>query len=128
MSDVIQKSSFLPVLLVVSASAWLAMAQAGTFTVLHAFRGGNDGASPFATLIPDGSDRFLSTAEGGGNNGCFDGCRLPYRGTDRCRQSGLYRSGTFLWSEGLRHDLQDSIEKVNSTGARDQLRGVAPQT
>jgi uncharacterized repeat protein (TIGR03803 family) len=90
MSGVIRKLKTLPVLLVASASVWLSAAQAGTFAVLHAFHGGNDGASPFATLIPDGSGKFLGTAEGGGNSGCYEGCGTVFRLAPDGRNTTLY--------------------------------------
>lgn len=52
-------STLVAVLLSVSA-------QAQTFTVLHAFTGGNDGGGPSATLTPDAAGNFYGTASYGG--------------------------------------------------------------
>jgi len=75
------------VLGVVAAQA----AQAQTFTVLHNFTGGQDGARPQAGLTMDRAGNLYGTAfEGGGGNcslggvvGCGTAFRLSYKGSGR---------------------------------------------
>ena len=43
--------------------------QAQTFTVIHAFSGGVDGATPYAGLTMDQAANLYGTASGGGNTG-----------------------------------------------------------
>ncbi|MFZ0314765.1 MAG: choice-of-anchor tandem repeat GloVer-containing protein [Candidatus Korobacteraceae bacterium] len=64
-------------------------AQAQTFTVLHSFTGGADGANPAAGLTIDHSGTLYGTAEQGGNTpsncgttrGCGTVFRVQYRGS-----------------------------------------------
>ena len=42
----------------------------GTYTVLHSFKGGSDGAIPHAGLIADSSGNLYGTTEYGGASGC----------------------------------------------------------
>ena len=44
------------------------IAQAQTFTVLHYFAGGEDGAEPVAGLTPDGTGGFYGTTTGGADS------------------------------------------------------------
>ncbi|MGC2111635.1 MAG: choice-of-anchor tandem repeat GloVer-containing protein [Candidatus Korobacteraceae bacterium] len=58
-------------------------AGAQTFTVIHSFTGGNDGAYPAAGLITDRAGNLYGTASGGGlgGNGCIvpGGCGTAFR-------------------------------------------------
>jgi uncharacterized repeat protein (TIGR03803 family) len=61
-------------------------AQAQTYTVIHNFTGGPDGAMPMAGLTMDPAGNFYGTANFGGNTGgnCGTaGCGLVYRLTNR---------------------------------------------
>jgi uncharacterized repeat protein (TIGR03803 family) len=48
-------------------------------TVLHAFQGGSDGASPQAGLIADKAGNLYGTTYNGGGTGCFGGCGTIFR-------------------------------------------------
>jgi uncharacterized repeat protein (TIGR03803 family) len=50
---------------------------AGTFTVLHSFTGGKDGAGPGGALL-DASGNFYGVTDGGGNSGCRFGCGVVF--------------------------------------------------
>ncbi len=49
------------------------LAPSGTETVLYAFTGGSDGATPSAGLIEDSTGNLYGTTYQGGNNSCTDG-------------------------------------------------------
>lgn len=53
--------------------------QAQTYTVLHTFTGGADGADPAAGLTKDAGGNLYGTAEGGGSGHCFGGCGTVYK-------------------------------------------------
>ena len=57
------------------------LAQAQTFTVLHAFSGFNDGGSPFAGLTKDAAGNFYGTTFGGGVSNCGTVFRLTRSGS-----------------------------------------------
>jgi uncharacterized repeat protein (TIGR03803 family) len=44
-----------------------------TYTSLHDFTGGSDGAKPVSNVILDGSGNLYGTASGGGNPNCDSG-------------------------------------------------------
>ncbi len=67
-------------------------AKAQTFTVLHNFTGGQDGAAPLAGLTMDAAGNLYGTAEGGGLRLCPGGCGTAYR---------LKRAGANWIFEGL---------------------------
>ena len=54
---------------VVLALAFVQALQAQTFTVLHTFTAGIDGATPYAGLTWDGGSNFYGTAAYGGYTG-----------------------------------------------------------
>lgn len=54
-------------------------AAAQTFTVLHTFTDGQDGAQPFAGLAIDRNGTLYGTTASGGINNCVTGCGLVYR-------------------------------------------------
>jgi uncharacterized repeat protein (TIGR03803 family) len=56
-------------------------APAQTFTVLHTFRGGGDGASPMAGLTMDQAGNFYGTATAGGGSGAGTVFRLSKKGS-----------------------------------------------
>src|SRR5664279_632071 len=55
--------------------------QAQTFTVLHSFTGGGDGATPIAGLTEDAGGNLYGTTEGGGDfSRCSSlGCGVVYK-------------------------------------------------
>ena len=59
----------------------LIVAQAQTYTVIHNFSGGTDGAQPYSGLTPDGAGNYYGTTFLGGNNhSCTQyGCGTVYR-------------------------------------------------
>src|SRR5271168_1762200 len=56
-------------------------AQAQTFSVLHNFSGGGDGANPYAGLTADRAGNFYGTAAAGGNLGYGDVFKLTHSGS-----------------------------------------------
>src|SRR5271167_2212021 len=54
-------------------------AKAQTFTVLHTFTGGADGAAPAAGLTEDAAGNFYGTASAGGSPACTFGCGTVYK-------------------------------------------------
>ena len=54
-------------------------AQAQTFTVLHSFTGGQDGADPAAALTLDAAGNLYGTANAGGNTNCPQGCGTVFK-------------------------------------------------
>jgi uncharacterized repeat protein (TIGR03803 family) len=70
-----------------------------TETTLWTFSGGQDGASPTGTLLPDGQGGFFGTAQfGGGVNPACDQARFPYYGepdseTEYAEQAGFIQAG-----------------------------------
>src|SRR5580693_4534295 len=66
--------------LIVLLGLTLAAVQAQTFTVLHTFSGGADGANPFAGLTMDHAGNLYGTAsQGGAGYGIF--CKLAHQGS-----------------------------------------------
>ena len=57
------------------------MAQAQTFSVIHTFTGGMDGAAPAAGLTLDAAGNLYGTASAGGNAGAGAVYKLTHRGT-----------------------------------------------
>jgi uncharacterized repeat protein (TIGR03803 family) len=60
----------------------LATAHAQTYTVIHSFSGGADGATPRSGLTPDGAGNFYGTTYNGGYQGSncgYSGCGVVYR-------------------------------------------------
>jgi uncharacterized repeat protein (TIGR03803 family) len=54
----------------------------GTFSVLHAFAGGSDGASPFAGLLADGKGNFYGATEDAGRYGFGTVFKVTSAGTE----------------------------------------------
>jgi uncharacterized repeat protein (TIGR03803 family) len=68
------------------------LAPDGTETVLHAFRGGRDGAAPLAGLTPDGSGNFYGTTDEGGGACVNDvGCGVVFKIATDGTESVLHR-------------------------------------
>jgi uncharacterized repeat protein (TIGR03803 family) len=67
-------------LLAGAALAFVAPALAGSFTVLHTFKGGKDGAMPIAAMTSDGQGNFYGTTRNGGSSRCDGhGCGTVFR-------------------------------------------------
>ncbi|MGA2371011.1 MAG: choice-of-anchor tandem repeat GloVer-containing protein [Candidatus Korobacteraceae bacterium] len=54
-------------------------AQAQTFTTLHSFTGGSDGAIPEAGLTMDAAGNLYGTTANGGHTGCFSSCGTVFK-------------------------------------------------
>ncbi len=65
----------------------------GKETVLHRFKGGNDGAFPYSTPIVDpNGNLFGTTSAGGGASGCLgSGCGTTFRLSLQRKERVLYR-------------------------------------
>lgn len=55
------------------------LAPNGTFTVLHTFTGGADGASPVGALVADSGGNLYGAAQVGGNPNCDNGCGTLFK-------------------------------------------------
>jgi uncharacterized repeat protein (TIGR03803 family) len=63
----------------------------GQETVLHAFTGGSDGASPVAALIRDDAGNLYGTTQFGGNPACQNGCGVVFEIDATGLETVLYR-------------------------------------
>jgi len=64
----------------------------GTYSVLHAFTGGRDGAFPRAGLLRTRSGKFFGVTEaGGGSSNCTSGCGAVFRIDAQGRETILHR-------------------------------------
>src|SRR5579863_4531458 len=61
-----------------AAFACLGTAHAGV-TVLYAFKGGSDGAHPYAGLIEDAAGNLYGTTDDGGGTGCENSCGTVFK-------------------------------------------------
>ncbi|HEY1963264.1 MAG TPA: choice-of-anchor tandem repeat GloVer-containing protein [Rhizomicrobium sp.] len=73
----------------VCALALPAPVLAGSFSVLHVFRGGKDGGVPDSALVPDGLGNFYGTTSIGGNASC--GCGMVFRMAADGTMTKLYK-------------------------------------
>jgi uncharacterized repeat protein (TIGR03803 family) len=55
------------------------VSSSGTFTDLHDFTGGDDGAAPSAALIEGADGNYYGAASGGGSNSCYGGCGTLFK-------------------------------------------------
>jgi uncharacterized repeat protein (TIGR03803 family) len=62
----------------------------GTFTVIHTFTGGADGANPQAGLIIDDAGNLYGAAATGGNSICDDGCGTLFKLSKAGKLTVLY--------------------------------------
>lgn len=108
------------VALSVSVSSGIADAK-GSETVLHAFQGGGDGASPQSALIADGAGNLYGTTYYGGGGACFGGCgtifRLAPDGTLRVLYSFQGGSDGEYPAAGLTADTSGNLYGTTSEGA-----------
>ncbi|MGA2372672.1 MAG: choice-of-anchor tandem repeat GloVer-containing protein [Candidatus Korobacteraceae bacterium] len=92
--------ALLPLLFVTAA------AQAQTFTVLHTFTGGADGANPYAGLVLDGEGNLYGVTEYGGNGPCStqytQGCGTVFR--MKHSGSGWYYEPLYSFMGMYNHD------------------------
>ena len=66
--------------------------KAGKLTVLHAFTGGLDGATPYAGLIRDNEGNLYGTAfSGGGSSNCYGGCGIVFKLSPAGKETVLHR-------------------------------------
>jgi len=78
-------------MVLVAASVLTPPAQAQTFTVLHAFTGSPDGASPEAALLRDKAGDLYGTTFYGGDITCNQGCGTIFKIDTRGKETVLYR-------------------------------------
>jgi uncharacterized repeat protein (TIGR03803 family) len=67
---------------------------AWTFTRVHSFKGGNDGAEPLAALMETGGNLYGTTAQGGGSGCGNSGCGTVFRVTTTGREKVLFSFGS----------------------------------
>jgi uncharacterized repeat protein (TIGR03803 family) len=91
-------------------------------TVLYAFQGGSDGASPQASLIADKAGSLYGTTyNGGGATGCFGGCGTVFRLAPDGTETVLYafqggNDGEYPYA-GLIADKGGNLYGTTSEGA-----------
>lgn len=61
-----------------------------TYTVLHSFTGGSDGAGPVSDLIADASGNLYGTTNAGGTGNCTGGCGTVFKVTSDGQETVLY--------------------------------------
>ena len=99
----------------------------GTFKVVYAFTGGNDGASPVSNLIRDTSGNLYGTTVAGGSTACAEGCGTVFKVAPNDRETVLYAftAGTDGHSpeagliEDKAGDFYGTTQKGGSTGCLD---------
>src|SRR5690348_13316649 len=52
---------------------------AQTYTILHSFTGGTDGANPYAGVTIDHGGNVYGTTSAGGSSNCTGGCGTVYK-------------------------------------------------
>jgi uncharacterized repeat protein (TIGR03803 family) len=97
------------------------LSASGVETVLHAFVGGSDGATPFAGLMMDGSGNlFGTTLNGGGSTNCTSGCGTVFEIAEGGSESVIHAfSGTSDGAEpyaGLISDTNGNLYGTASAG------------
>jgi hypothetical protein len=80
---------------------------AWTYTVLHTFAGGSDGATPASTPTFDQNGNLYGTTENGGSSACYLGCGTVFKLAPP--------SGGGGWTETVLHDWPNSGQNPNSS-------------
>jgi uncharacterized repeat protein (TIGR03803 family) len=102
-----------------------------TESILHSFQGGNDGEQPSSSLIFDqAGNLYGTTAEGGGNAACTDGCgtvfKLSPNGSGSWTETILYSFGTNggtsdgAYPEGVIFDKSGNLYGATASGGVDR--------
>jgi uncharacterized repeat protein (TIGR03803 family) len=106
----------LPIAIVLVSAVFAARsAQAQTFTVLYAFTGGADGASPWAGLIRDGAGNLYGTTPYGGASGYGTVFMLNKSGKETVLYSFAYSDGAWPYA-GLIRDAAGNLYGVATGG------------
>lgn len=79
-----------------------------TYSVLHSFTGGKDGATPASTLVFDPKGNLYGTTWNGGSSACYLGCGLVFRFAPPSQDGDS-------WTETVVHDLPDSGQSPNAS-------------
>lgn len=84
----------------------------GKYTVLRSFRGGNDGAAPFSTLIADSAGNLYGTTSYGGGTGCNGyGCGTVFKLASSGTETALH-----AFSGGSDGDAPDGALVADGAG------------
>lgn len=75
-----------------------------TYTVLHSFAGGKDGATPASTMVFGPSGDLYGTTWNGGSTTCYLGCGTIFR---------LAPTGSGDWAEAILHDWPNTGQVPN---------------
>ncbi len=101
-------------------------AQTQTYTVLHAFAGGSDGANPYAGLIMDAQGNLYGTTDTGGVSKLCNGvgCGTVFKVTKAGEETVLYtfssNAGGLYPYAGLVMDAQGNLYGTNLAGGDQQ--------
>jgi len=80
---------------------------AWTYTVIHKFAGGKDGATPATTMALDASGNLYGTTWNGGSSSCYLGCGTVFKLAPP--------SGSGAWKETILHDWANSGQAPNAS-------------
>lgn len=78
-----------------------------TYTVIHQFRGGKDGATPATTMALDAKGNLYGTTWNGGSTACYLGCGTVFRLAPP--------TGRGTWAETILHDWANSGQTPNGS-------------
>jgi len=78
-----------------------------TYTVLHTFAGGSDGATPASTPTFDQNGNLYGTTENGGSSACYQGCGTVFKLAPP--------SGGGAWTETVLHNWPSSGQNPNAS-------------
>ena len=70
---------------------------AWTYSVIHTFAGGNDGATPASTPVFDPQGNLYGTTWGGGSAACYTGCGTIFKLAPPSRGSAWTETVLFSW-------------------------------
>lgn len=96
------------------------LAADNTYSVLHSFTGGNDGAGPVSDLVADASGNLYGTTSAGGTGNCTGGCGTVFKITPDGQKTLLYafKGGTDggVLKSGLAIDAQGNLYGTTDLG------------
>ncbi len=98
-------------------------AHAQTFTLLHQFTGGPDGAVPMTGLTPDAAGNFYGATTGGAVNNCAGGCGTVFK---LSRRNGAWVLTTLYSFQGFLNGSQPTARVI--FGPDGALYGTASST
>jgi uncharacterized repeat protein (TIGR03803 family) len=104
------------------------LAPNGTETILHSFTGGNDGASPYGSLIMDDKGNLYGTATLGGTGDCLSGCGTVFEITadDTLKVLHEFTGGTdgAYPEAGLMRDKEANFYGTTANGGNTDCGGI----